>query len=219
MRIAGYDIQPIVLHLPDDIKYVKQSEDMKNRLHEAGINDAMFVSGIHADKFGILGIHPYTLDNPDATHYIGQKYVGSFLSQYVVYNVMKALPNEYFLFFEPDAVLPDNFLRKLEFEMFNLPPDFDFLFIESCCAMDKPMEHVGGNVYKFKKNRGYPSKYPCGGACFIISKKCLEHVIATQRDTYAPADLSLGMHSFYAMDVYAILPRLVQQKGNENLPH
>ena len=55
MRIAGYDIQPIVLHLPDDIKYVKQSEDMKNRLHEAGIDDAMFVSGIHAEKIWHFG--------------------------------------------------------------------------------------------------------------------------------------------------------------------
>lgn len=220
MRIAGYDIQPIVLHVEGDEKYVQRFTDMKIRLLNAGITDAKFVSAINGVQMGIIGTHEYNLDNPNnGGHLIGQKYTASFLSQYMVYNVMNNLPNEYYLFCECDAVFPDNFLRKLELEMFNLPNDFDFLFIESCCANDKPKDHVGGNVFKIRKSRGYPCMYPLGGACYIISKKCLPHVISTQRDAYAPADLSLGMHSFYAMDVYAILPRLVQQKGNENLPH
>lgn len=219
MRIAGFDVQPILLHIQGDEKYETQFVRAKQHLIDNGINDTIFVSGINSKEQGIVGTLPYELDNPNGGHMIGQKYVGSFLSQYMCYNVMNALPNEYFLFMESDISLPENFLRKLEFEMFNLPNDFDFLFIESCCANDKPKDHVGGNVFKIHKSRGYPCMYPLGGACYIVSKKSIPHIINTQRVAYAPADLSLGMHSFYAMDVYAILPRLVQQKGNENLPH
>jgi len=218
MKLAGFDIQPILLHIQGDEKYEQQFTRAKQHLIDNGIHDTKFVSGIYAKEQGIVGTLPYELDKPNGGHMIGQKYVGSFLSQYMVYNVMNALPNDYFLFMESDINLPDDFLRKLEFEMFNLPNDFDFLFIESCCAMDKPKDHIGGSVYKIKKSRGYPCMYPLGGACYIISKKCLEHVIATQRIAYAPADISLGLHSFYAMDVFAILPRLVNQLGNENLP-
>ena len=219
MKIAGLDIQPIALYLPDEEKYMRQLEELKVRLNEAGINDTIFVAGIHANLFGIQGVHQYNLDNPSGTHYIGDKNTGSFLSQYMIYNIMNVLPNEYFLFCESDAFFPENFLEKLDFQLSHIPKGFDFCFIESCCAMDKQRMHVGGNVYSFPKHEGYPCTYPLGGACYIISKKCLPHVISTQRDAYAPADISLAMHSFYAMDVYAILPRLVQQKGNENLPH
>jgi GR25 family glycosyltransferase involved in LPS biosynthesis len=218
MRIAGFDVQPILLHIQGDEKYEERFTRSKQHLEDNGIIDTIFVSGINAKEQGVVGTLPYELDNPNGGHMIGQKYVGSFLSQYMVYNIMNSLPNEYYLFMECDISLPENFLRKLEFEMFNLPNDFDFLFIESCCAMDKPKTHIGGNVHRIKKSRGYPCMYPLGGACYIVSKKSIPHIINTQRVAYAPADLSLGMHSFYAMDVYAILPRLVNQLGNENLP-
>lgn len=218
MNIAGFDVQPILLHIPDEEKYAERYKESLAHYEQVGLKDIISVSGIYGQGFGIVGTHPYELDNPNGGHMIGVKYTASFLSQYMIYNVMKVLPNEYFMFLECDTRMPDDFMRKLQFEMFNLPSDFDFLFIGSCCASDKPKKNIGGNVYEFPKKIGYPCQYPLGGNCYIISKKCLDHVIATQRDAYAPADLSLGMHSFYNMDVYAILPRLVEQKGNENLP-
>lgn len=218
MRIAGLDIQPILLHIQGEEKYEQQFARAKQHLIDSGISDTIFVSGINAKEQGIVGTLPYELDNPNGGHMIGQKYVGSFLSQYMVYNVINALPNEYCLFMESDVNLPPNFLKLLELQLFYLPNGFDFLFIESCCGMDKPKEYIGGLVYKFPRNQGYPCMYPLGGACYIVSKKSIPHIINTQRVAYAPADLSLGMHSFYAMDVYAILPRLVNQLGNEKLP-
>lgn len=217
MKIARFDVQPILLHIENDKVYEDRFEQMKRHLEEVGIHDTIFVSGVNAKEMGVIGTHTYELDNPNGGHMIGQKYTGSFLSQYVVYNVMNVLPNEYFMFFECDTVMPKDFLRKLEFEMFNLPSDFDFLFVHSCCQGDKQKEHIGGNTYKFPKRRGYPVQYPLSGSCYIVSKKSIPHILATQRDAYAPSDINLGIHTFYNMDVYSIFPRICEQKGNENL--
>lgn len=220
MKISNYEIQPILLHIPDEEVYNVRHNEMLQRLRDIGIYDTYSVKGIHAAKFGIIGTHPYELDNPNGGHMIGQKYVGSFLSQYVIYNVMLAMPNTHFMFFECDTVFPDGFMDKLEQALADVPSDFDFLFVHSCCAIDKRPHPVkaGSRVYKFPRTSGFPAKYPLSGSCYIISKKCLQHVIDTQRDAYAPADISLALHSFPQMDVYAILPRICEQKNNENLP-
>ena len=219
MNIGKYNIRPILLRIPDEQKYLDRADACLKRLEAIGVTDTYVVDGIHADKFGILGTHPYNLDKPDSQHMIGPKYVGSFLSQYVVYNVMKALPEEHFMFMECDNVMNDNWLQELEKALTDIPEDFDFLFLHSCCAMDKKPRPVKpcSNVYGFAKTSGYPALYPLSGSCYIIAKKCLGHVIATQRDAYAPADINLALHSFPQMSIYAILPRISEQLGNENL--
>lgn len=221
MKIGNYNIRTVILRIPDEQKYVDRYNACIGRMAAAGITDIYTVDGIHADKFGIIGTHPYELDNPNGGHMIGPKYVGSFLSQYVVYNVMQALPEEHFMFVECDNVFNEGFIEKLEKALSEIPADFDFLFAGSCCAIDKKPIPValGSDVYRFKRTSGFPARYPMGGNCYIVAKKCLQHIINTQRDAYAHADISLALHSFPQMDVYAILPRICEQLGNENLPH
>jgi hypothetical protein len=220
MQIGKYNIRPVLLRIPDEQLYVDRYNACMERLAKNGIPNVYTVDGVHANKFGIIGTHPYELDNPNGGHMIGPKYVGSFLSQYVVYNVMLALPETHFMFLECDNVMNDNWREQLQLAMADIPEDFDFLFVGSCCAGDKRPKQVSGgsSVYKFPRTSGFPARYPMGGNCYIVAKKALPHIIATQRDAYAPADINLALHSFPSLDVYAILPRIAEQLGNENLP-
>lgn len=212
MIIGGLDIQPLMLFLPDTPYWVNRWKDGKKHFIESGITDLIEVAGVYGEGFGIDGTHEYNLDNPTGHHKIGVGYTAGFLSMYVMYNVANVLPNSHFMFLEDDTRFNEGWLEKLAQELQNVPKDFDFLFVGSCCAAGKPNEHIAGDVYKF--NAPY---YPMGGNCYIVAKKALPHFIATQRDAYSPADINLCLHTFPSLDVYAILPRLCEQNNN-NLP-
>lgn len=216
MKIGKYEIQPVLLYLPDEPEFVKAWEDCKQHLSEKGIDDCISFPGIYGKGFGIVGTHTYELDNPNGGHMIGQKYTAGFLSQYVFYNIANVLPNTHVMFMEPDNRFNDNWREELEKALEIIDPEFDFLFCGSCCAIDKnpiPVK-AGGNLFKYPKTSGYPARYPLGGNCYIVAKKAIPHILATQRDAYAPADINLALHSFPQMDVYAILPRISEQFNN-----
>jgi len=212
MRIGDFNIQPLMLYLPDTPYWVNRWQDGKKHFIESGITNLIEVAGVYGEGFGIDGTHEYNLDNPTGHHKIGVGYTAGFLSMYVMYNVANVLPNSHFLFLEDDTRFNQGWLEKLTEELKNVPKDFDFLFVGSCCAGGKPKEHIAGDIYKF--NAPY---YPMGGNCYIVAKKALPHFIATQRDAYAPADINLCLHTFPSLDVYAILPRICEQNNN-NLP-
>lgn len=207
------DIKPIVLWLPDAPEWVEQKEAAEKYFAEQGIENIFWVAGIHAHKWGIQGTHIYLLDGkPEEQFKIGDKKVGGFLSQYVVYNVMNALPDSHFMFMETDCQFVDGWKEKLNEELKNVPEDFDFLFVGSCCAENKEPVHVAGDVYGFPY-RGAEKRFhfPQCGHNYIVAKKAIPHLIATQRDCASPADVSLIHFAFPTMKVYAILPRLANQ--------
>lgn len=210
MNIGGLDVQPIMLYLPDTPYWVNRWKAGKEHFEKNGINGMIEVAGVYGEGFGIDGTHEYNLDNPTGHHKIGVGYTAGFLSMYVMYNVANVLPNTHFLFLEDDTRFNEGWLEKLNQEIKNVPADFDFLFVGSCCTGGKPKHHISGDVYKF--NAPY---YPMGGNCYIVAKKALAHFIATQRDAYAPADINLCLHTFPALQVYAILPRLCEQENNK----
>ncbi len=221
MNISGLDIQPVLLYLPDTQEWVDKWNEMKKHLDYCGVfGNVISIPGVHAEKFGIIGTHAYELDKPGGGHMILPKYVGSFLSMYVIYNVCNNLPNSHFMIMEGDTRFSDGWFPKIEKALSEIPSDFDFLFVGSCCAMDKKYDRVkdNSNVFKFRRMNIFPVNYPMGGNCYIVAKKCLNHIIATQRDCYTHADISLGLHSFPNLDVFAILPRICEQLHNENLP-
>lgn len=220
MKIANYDIKPFLLYLPDEPEFVKAWEDCKHHLAEQGIDDVSSFEGVYGKGFGIIGTHTYELDNPNGGHMIGQKYTALFLSSYVFYSIANHYPATHFMFMEPDNRFNPDWRQQLEKALTDIPEDFDFLFVGSCCAIDKRPLPVkpGSNVFKYAQTSGYPAKYPLGGNCYIVAKKAIPHIIATNRDAYAPSDISLALHSFPKLNVYAILPRICEQLGNENLP-
>lgn len=211
MNIGGLDVQPILLYLPDTDKWLHRWEEAKKHFAEVGINDIIHVPGIYGRGFGIEGTHLYEHDNPGGGHKIGVDNTAGFLSMYMIYNIENNLPNQYFLFLEDDSRFSPNWLSITEKALTEIPKDFDFLFIGSCCAEGKGGVKVGENLYHYPYKEGTYANYPLCGNAYIIAKKCLNHVIATQRDAYVNADINLAVNSFPKMNVYAILPRIVEQ--------
>jgi hypothetical protein len=219
MQIGNYNIKPILLYLPDDEFWEKEWREAQTYLASQGINDFYEIAGIHYN-WGVAGRHIYLADNrPEEQFYIGDKKVAGNLSQYLCFSVMNAMNETHFMFMEGDARFVDDWREKLEQALNDVPEDFDFLYVGSCCAKDKEPVHIAGNVYHFPY-RGEEKKffYPQCSHAMIIAKKCIPYLIETNRDVANPADVSLIINSFPNLNVYAILPRISDQGTKTELP-
>ena len=215
MQIGKFNLKPFMITLPDEQKWIDNYQKAKNYLESQGINDCEYVQGIHAVKFGIDTSKRYTLDVPyEANYYIGQARVGGFLSYYMLTCIWNVLPDQYFFVLENDVNFVNNWKIELE-KALNACSNFDFMFVGSCCTEGKnPIKIGNSNVYEFpfRKDQKYHMHwYPQCGHAFIVNKKCVPHLIRTQRDVSNPHDVSLANFSFPNMKVVAILPRLADQ--------
>lgn len=218
MNISGYDIQPILLYLPDTEKWRNRWEEGKKHFAEQGIENIISIPGIYGEGFGIQGTHLYEYDNPGGKHQIGVANTALCLSMYCVYNVENNLPNSHFLFLEDDSRFKPGWMEVLKNALEDIPNDFDFLFIGSCCTEGKGGKKVGRNLYHYPTRPGTYAMYPLCGNAYIVAKKAIPKILETQRDAYVNADINLAVNTFPFLKVFAILPRTVEQKNNEHLP-
>jgi len=218
MNIAGYDIQPIMIHLPDTEKWQKRYADGKAHFESEGIENIISIAGIYGEGFGIQGTHLYEYDNPGGGHQIGVANTALYLTMQIVYNVMNVLPNSHFMFLEDDSRFKEGWKEIVKNALEDIPKDFDFLFVGSCCAGDKRKEQVGRNLYKFNYNPDIYNNFGLCGNCYIVAKKAMPIFLKTQRDAYVNVDINLAVNTFPFLKVFIILPRPVEQFENENLP-
>lgn len=204
-------LQNMLLYLPD----VKYWEDRWKRgmahFEERGLKNIIQIPGFHGVSMGIKGTHFYDRDHPGNGYNIGQGYTAGFLSAYLMYCCANLLPHKHFMFLECDAELIPDFEHHLSRELYNVPEDFDFIWVGSCCSQGKTTKHVKGNVYQFDESTGFPQ---CSQT-LIIAKKALPYIIQTNRDAYASADLSLIFHTLPKLRCFGIIPRLSTQYNNE----
>ncbi len=211
MTIGGMKVQPLLMYLPDSPYWSERWERGRKHLKEHGIENLIEVAGVHGKLWGLDVVHTYDRDTECENYRIGPGYAAGVISAYIMYTVCNVLPHDNFLLFECDAELVKDFLHHLDRELQNVPDDYDFVYIGNCCVEGKTQKHVKGNVYKFDTTTGWPM---CSQT-LLINKKCLPYIIETNRDLYASADLSLIYHSFPALNVYGIYPRLSTQYNND----
>jgi GR25 family glycosyltransferase involved in LPS biosynthesis len=162
-----------------------------------------FFDGIHAEKFGLKTVYNYEVDHPGTKFNIGFQCVGCWLSHYMLWSALNLLWEDAFLVFEDDVVFSPDWHVRLSAALGNAPPDFDMIYVGSCCCEGKPTEHIAGEVYRVK--------YPMCTHAYVVAKKALPVLLRTQRKLYAPIDISMVFHSHPEMQIYSILPTIFTQ--------
>lgn len=186
-----------------------KTEAAKKHFEEAGLTNVEYMFGINAEVAGLQAEHPYNVDRTPAEgdFHMGYHPTGVFLSHYMAWSAIKHMPDAHVLILEDDAKFEEGWKLKFEKAMQDVPADFDFLFIGSCCCNGKRTRLVKGDVYKVD--------YPACLHAYVIAKKCIDKVLLTQRDVYGPIDLTLTFHTFPHLKVYTVLPRLASQFNTE----
>lgn len=229
MNIAGYNIKPIALFLDDEEKWKARHQSAKEHFEQVGIDDIYWLNGIHYGKFQIEGTGIYILDNKEKNiaekFNVGKANTANFLSQYSAYLVMDALGKhtnfKHFFYVEDDARFVPEWKEKLELALQDIPKDFDFLYVGSCCCTAKNPQLISkrSNLYYINKKGDANWHYnPVCTHAYIVSHKCIKFLLETQRDCSAPTDISLAKFSLPYLNTYVILPRLADQFNTELQP-
>lgn len=189
----------------------ERTEGAVKHFADMGVPGVEYIQGIHAQTFGLFTTHPYLHDDPKRGGCIvPQRQVGCALSHYMLWTALSLLPDERYFVLEDDAEFPAGWRARAEDALQDVPKDADLLFLGSCCTADKPKEQIRDEVWEVK--------WPLATHAYVVWKKALPVLLATQRDVYAPVDLALYFKTLPKLRVYTVLPRIVSQRGTELHP-
>lgn len=156
---------------------------------------------LHAATAGLKTVLPYEIDNPGSGFVIEPKGVGIWLAHWTLWNAIQFLPQRYTFVLEIDAELPADWYLRIKEALDAAPPDFDMLYVGSCCTANKPTKQIGGNVFEVQ--------WPFGSFAYIVARKALPVLISTMRRCWAHVDIQLSLEVFPKIKCYTVLPRIV----------
>lgn len=169
---------------------------------------ASFFQGIHAARIGIDTTLPYQFDSgPESDFRIPPKAVGCWLSHRALWGALQLCDQELTLVVEDDVSFPTDWQARTE-KAVRDAGDFNFLYLGTCCAEDKPRCHIAGDVYDVR--------WPFCTHAYVVRKSALRVLIEEldKARCYGPIDICLGLHAFPVLEkVYTVLPRIMDQRG------
>lgn len=145
-----------------------------------------------------------TFDLDRAGERIGPKHIAATLSHYMLWKVMSYLPEDLFWVLEYDCEFVPDWGAQYRTAFAALPPDWDVLFLGSCCTKGREQQQVANNLFTVK--------YPLCGHAIMYRKKALPVLLAEHQKICAPLDIALTLQSFPKLNVFCILPRIVEQR-------
>jgi GR25 family glycosyltransferase involved in LPS biosynthesis len=172
---------------------------------------------IHGETFGLLPSRPYNVDRPGCGFLNPISQVGLMLSHYMTWQVCiqsgldgDEFEHDYFLILEDDAKFPEDWKERLDEAMGDLPPEWDIFLIGNSNTEDKEKRHICGDVWEVK--------YPFTTHAYLVRRKALRTLLANCRDATLKIDILLIQKGYPLLNVYTMLPRLVDQRGTELQP-
>lgn len=206
MILAGLNVRAFVLTVQE---FPGRTEFIQRHFKNVGMEAENF-DCISQELSGLRTAHNYEIDNPGSGWNIGPKGVANWISQYMFWSAAQYMPESHFLQLEWDSTFQPDWKERTEQALRDVPPDFDVLFIGSCCTGDKPRTHIKGNVFDVH--------YPMCSHGLIIAKKALPTLLRTQRKCYSNMDIAVKDHSWGHLKVFTVLPAICTQHATELVP-
>jgi len=194
-------MKKFLLSLP--IERPQRTRKALEHLRDMGVDDVRIIQGLDADVSGLVTKHPYEVDNPGSGFNMGGKPVGIFLAHYMAWTVIKAMNLPMALIMEDDVKFQDDWKDRMRYGLEDAPKDWDVIFFGSC--------DTGGHRSRFIEGNIHEVWYPQCLHCYAVRDKAIGYMIATQRKIYGPMDCTLIFHTWPALKVYTLLPRLADQ--------
>jgi GR25 family glycosyltransferase involved in LPS biosynthesis len=149
----------------------------------------------------------YELDQPGAGYRIGHDPVAVCMGHYMTWHAAHLMNRSPVTIFEDDAEMIPDWRLRLEEACEFLPPDWDIVFLGSCCTSIESAELIGGGLYKVQS-------ILCVHA-YTVSQKGLPILLKHCQQIWAPVDIAVSVRALPHMKAYAILPRIAEQKGTQ----
>lgn len=168
--------------------------------------------GIDAIGWGLKTENPYKFAVEGQNKTLRSDQIGCYMAHYWLWRTLmwsiefeRFGDESQFTILEDDCDFRQDWKENLTLASQSLPRDWDILMIGSCCTDDKPRIHLGSNLYELK--------YPFCTHGYIVRGKCLNTLINSSENMWAPVDIMLSTQAYPKLKVYTILPRICDQIG------
>ena len=125
------------------------------------------------------------------------------LSHYMLWKVLSYLPEDEFWILEDDCRWDKDWLPRYQSAYSALPKDWDFVWLGSCCAYDKPQWCVDKNLYVVN--------FPMCTHAYMVRKKALPIMLEGCQKVWSPVDIAIVLDVAPKLKHFTIIPRIVDQ--------
>jgi glycosyl transferase family 25 len=179
----------------DRLKYIKEQCNKEN------INIIRFPAYYGKD------LNEYELINQgilSRKHNLRKGQLGCAISHYKLMENIKKNNEDIALILEDDIIIPDNFKKKLNDVLNNLPDKWDIVFLGGC--------NIKGKMYKDKYiiPTEYGGTYNLCMHSYLVNKKSLNKLLKCFQPFYRPIDSQLR-DKYKDLNVYFLYPNLILQ--------
>ncbi len=162
------------MNIPTFVISLNRSKDRREHIinemakHGVAFN---FFDAFDGKKIEVSSTHPYLYDhdqefwNNNPQFFVGQGVNALSLSHQALIKMMRTLQLPEILVFEDDAILVDGFKDKLDKLHAALPANYNFCFLQHCCA---------DTVHCYKEEAGLWRGYPLCTGAMLYSLSCCD---------------------------------------------
>jgi GR25 family glycosyltransferase involved in LPS biosynthesis len=194
-------MKTFVITLPSRKEYI-QEECSKHNL-EIEIFDAII-----GKSLGLIPIKYNKLEFPQLDVKMSLGSVGCALSHYLLWNLLKYLPNEEFLILEDDCIFCENFSSKFKSIYSSLPSDWEMAYVGWI--------KYGYDITPVHVNEGLSIRIPSATHAYMIKKSAIPILINSLHPLSSPIDLHIINNALKKLKYYVFDPSLIEQNSYMN---
>ncbi len=164
--------------------------------------------GVLGSRLGLIPKFPNEIEAPGQDIVMNERAVGCNLSHLMLWKHLSMLPDEEFIIFEDDAVIPPDFIDKFSALYAKLPDDWQMAYIGWI--------KYGKDVPPVLIDEGISIRIPTATHAYLVKKSILDELCSTLAPIQSNIDLTIINRLLPKIRYYVFDPSLVSQRSYLN---
>lgn len=175
---------------------------------KANIKSELFY-GVFGKKLGMASKYPNVLETPNNDNiFMTEGAIGCNLSHFILWNVLKHLPENEFFIVEDDALFINGFRDKFQSVYSRLPSNWEFVYVG--------WVPYGNDLSSMIVEEGISIRVPSATHAYLVKKSALDRLCDCLLPFQSNIDLTLINKFLPTINYYVFDPSLVEQKSYAN---
>jgi len=175
---------------------------------QTGIKAELFY-GVFGNKLGVIPKYPNVLETANSEIFMTEGAIGCNLSHFILWNVLKYLPEDEFFIVEDDAEFGEDFKNKFHTVYSKLPSNWEFVYVGWL--------PYGNDAFPMKVDEGISIRIPSATHAYLVKKSVLDRLQSCILPLQSNIDLTLINKVLPNINYYVFDPSLVNQKSYDNI--
>lgn len=165
--------------------------------------------GIFGSRMGLTPKFFNEIECPNRNIKMNERAVGCNLSHFMLWNTLKYMPEDEFLVFEDDALIPSDFKERFEKVYNKLPADWEMVYVGWI--------KYGQDITPVTIDEGISIRLPSATHAYLVKKSLLDNLMNCLLPFQSNIDLTILTKLLPKIRYYVFDPSLVDQRSYLNV--